>query len=175
MKLITIIAVILSISVQAVSQDTLNSKTAIVRAVHDGDSYGVRFFDRPDTTIFLRLHNVDAPEIAFYVTKDQPYGRQAGNNMRDLLKGDTVQVTVVYKDNYNRLVCDIKIDTIDLTEYVIRTGNGWFSDDKSISEIRRDYLKSLQKDAMNAKLGLWSLTGRKIRPDTWRKKYNRPN
>jgi endonuclease YncB( thermonuclease family) len=153
--------------------NAVSQNLAVVRAVHDGDSYGVRFLDRQDTTIFLRLHNVDSPEITFYSTKDQPYGRQAGNNMRNLLKGDTVEVTVVYKDFYNRLVCDIKLDTIDLTEYVIQTGNGWFSDDNYLSDSRRKYLKFLQKDAMKKKLGLWSLSGRKIRPDTWRKRYAR--
>lgn len=148
-------------------------RLAVVRAVHDGDSYGVRFLDRPDTTIFLRLHNVDAPEVIFYVTKDQPYARKAGAHMRELLKGDTIDVTVVYKDKYNRLVCDMKLDTIDLTEYVISTGNGWFMDDAATTVEREAELRALQEMAKSNKLGLWGERGRKVRPDTWRRKYTR--
>lgn len=152
----------------------VQSKSAKVISVHDGDSYGVRFLERPDTTIMIRLHNVDAPEVIFYVTKDQPFGRQAGNKMRDFLKGDTVQVSVVYKDTFGRLVCDVTTsDSTDVAEYMLIRGYGWYDDDKATSLERAAKLKGYQKEADKANLGLWGEKGRKLRPDTWRKKYSR--
>ena len=153
---------------------TLSAQKAIVRAVHDGDSYGVRFLDRPDTTIFVRLHNVDCPEVIFYVTKDQPFAREASRLMREYLKGDTVEIKVVYKDTFGRLVCDITAkDSVDLTDYVISHGYGWYLVDPATTLEREAEIKALQKFAQNRDLGLWGEKGRKIRPATWRKKYSR--
>lgn len=157
----------------ATAQRFATNDPAVVYAVHDGDSYGVRFLSRPDTTIYIRLHNVDSPEIIFYVTKDQPYGRQAGSNMRSFLKGDTVLVTVVYNDVFGRLVCDVTKNGIDLTEYVISTGNGWYQPDSATTLEREAKLKSLQAEAKKKKKGLWGEKGSKVRPETWRKKYSR--
>lgn len=152
---------------------TLSAQKAIVSAVHDGDSYGVRYLSRPDTTIWIRLHNVDCPEVIFYVTKDQPYGREAGYNMRQLLKGDTVDVKLVYIDTFHRPVCDVYKDSINLTDYVLEHGYGWYLVDSATTLEREIEIKQLQKQAQDKKLGLWGERGRKIRPETWRKKYSR--
>lgn len=149
------------------------TKLAIVREVHDGDSYGVRFLDRMDTTVYVRLHNVDCPEVIFYVTKDQPYARIAGQNIRDLIKGDTVKVTYVYKDVYKRLVCDVYKDSINLTDYIIQNGLGWALIDEVTPKDRRLELQAMQSKAKVSKLGLWSEKIRPLRPSTWRKKYSR--
>lgn len=152
---------------------TAQSQKAVVFTVHDGDSYGVRFLSRPDTTVYIRLHNVDSPEIIFYVTKDQPYGRQAAKNMLNYLKGDTVSVTVVYRDMFNRMVCDVVVDSVDVSEYVIATGNGWYQSDSATTLEREARLKALQQAADKANVGLWGEKGRKLRPETWRRKYSR--
>jgi len=146
--------------------------SATVTRVHDGDSYAVKFHHLPDTNIFIRLKNVDAPEIKFFVSKDQPYGRAAGNHMRNYLKNREVQVTFRYFDIYQRLVCDVRLDSIDLTEYVISNGIGWYLDDVVISATRAEKLKQLQETAKLNKLGLWGEPGRKLRPSTWRKRYS---
>lgn len=170
-QLIIIILSIIPFTLQ--SQQFGVPQFAKVIAIHDGDSYGVRFLDRPDTTIFIRLHNVDAPEVIFYVTKDQPYSRQAAQNVRDQIKGDTVSVTPIYKDVFGRLVCDVLDDSIDLTEWVIMSGNAWYQSDSATSLEREAKLKDLQKFAEKKKFGLWGQPGRKLRPDTWRKRYSR--
>jgi len=149
------------------------SKKAIVITVHDGDSYGIKFLDRLDTTVYIRLHNIDAPEVVFYVIKDQPYARQSAKAIRDLIKGDTIDVTFSYKDTFKRLVCDVKKDSIDLTEYAIANGLAWYESDKATELERLEYLKSLQKKAQEAKIGLWGEPGRKLRPATWRRRYSR--
>lgn len=150
-----------------------NAQKAIVTAVHDGDSYGVRFLNRPDTTIWIRLHNVDCPEVIFYVTKDQPFGREAGKLMREFLKGDTVDVKFIYFDTFKRPVCDVYKDTINLTDYVLTNGYGWFLVDSATTLERENEIKEMQMYAQNKKLGLWGLKGRKVRPETWRRKYSR--
>ena len=144
-----------------------------MQAVHDGDSYGVRFFTRPDTTIWIRLHNVDCPEVVFYVVKEQPFGKEAGKRMREFLKGDTVNVEVVYTDTFGRLTADVTKDSIDLSEYVLSHGYGWYVADAATSLERESVLKTLQIRAKNKNLGLWGLKGRKYTPAYWRKKYSR--
>ena len=173
-QLIIIPFILFAMNLFAQSVETPNvPQKAIVRSIHDGDSYGVRFFSRPDTTIMVRLHNVDAPEVIFYVTKDQPYARKSAENMRKFLLRDTVEITVVYKDAFKRLVCDIVKDSTDLSSYVISHGYGWFSNDDATTLDRAAELKELQNTADKANLGLWGEPGRKLRPETWRKRYSR--
>ncbi len=49
---------------------TLNAQQlqpAIVKAVHDGDSYKLSFANaqKPDSAVWVRLYGVDAPEVRF--------------------------------------------------------------------------------------------------------------
>jgi len=146
---------------------------AFVTAVHDGDSYKVRFTD--NTTQWVRIWGCDAPEvISNHVSKHQPYGIQAGQNIRSLIKNDTIYLDTLYRDQYNRLVTKIYLkDSTDLTEYIVSTGNGWWLDDKKMPEKYLLHLKQLQSQARDSQIGFWSLSGVKNRPSYWRNKYRR--
>jgi len=144
-----------------------------VFAVHDGDSYKISLND--STKVWIRLWGVDAPEvISNYVTKHQPYGLQSSQNLRNLIKGDSVWVDTLYRDQYKRLVCRVTLeDSTDLTEYVVSTGNAWWLNDGSMTKEYLSNLKTLQDDAKDSQIGLWGLSGYKYRPSTWRQKYKR--
>jgi endonuclease YncB( thermonuclease family) len=147
---------------------------ATVKAVHDGDSYKVQY--RDTTTEWIRLWAADAPEVVSnHISRNQAYGVQAGEFARKLLKGKEVLLDTLYRDQYNRLVCEVYADTgkINVTLLLIATGNAWYYNDGRIPKAELDALKALQKEAKDAKLGLWGLPGREIRPSTFRGRHRR--
>lgn len=143
-------------------------RLAEVRAVHDGDSFRVKYEDGKSK--WIRLFGTDSPEvISNYITRDQPFGRAAGDSVRALIKGKLVAVDSVRTDLYGRTVAKVTLnDGTDLSSYVVANGWAWWWNNARIASDNLDYLKKLQTDAQNAKLGLWGLPGRKIRPSTWR-------
>ena len=155
---------------------SLFSQQVTVKAVHDGDSYKIQWQD--GTNEWVRLWGVDAPEIrSNHITANQPFGVQAGNYVRSWLKGQvvTIDTTVGQDDPFGRRVVKIQIDSAlyscldsvpgeylnDLSTYLVRNGYAWWFD-KS--------LQDSQDFAKESKLGLWGLPGRKIRPETFRKR-----
>lgn len=146
-------------------------KEGVVKAVHDGDSYKIDFGDE---VIWVRIHGCDSPEvISNHVTANQPYGKEAGNTIRELIKGKKVKVESLLQDQYGRWVCKIFLDELDLTEYIISNGLGWYNNDPKIEESYKRKLKAEQLIAKAGKKGLWGEPGRKVRPETWRKNNRR--
>lgn len=146
------------------------SPTAIVKAVHDGDSFKLLFDD--GTIKWVRLYACDAPEvISNYVSKNQPFGKEAGLFMRNLLKGNRIAVEFLFEDKFKRPVVKLTFEDHDLTEYAIEKGLAWFYNDPKLTSAERTMFKGLQGLATFKKVGLWSETGRKLRPDTWRARY----
>jgi endonuclease YncB( thermonuclease family) len=149
---------------------SLLSQDVIVKAVHDGDSYRVQFEDGHHR--WIRLYGVDAPEVqSNHVTATQTYGREAGNNIRSLIKGKKVRLDSCLTDQFNRIVGKIYYDTIDLTEYCILSGNGWWLNNAGIPEDELNQLKAIQSSSQDHKNGLWGMPGKKIRPSTFRKNH----
>lgn len=144
--------------------------TGTLIAVHDGDSFEIRF--SPDSTDFIRLAGCDAPEVySPYVTEDQPYGRKAGAIVRDNLKGEVVEVTFLNYDHYGRPVCLISHpSTGDLSYWMVYNGFAWWLREGTTPE-RLKALKEAQEKAQENDRGLWSEPGRKYRPATWRSKH----
>lgn len=170
--LITVITILVLFTTNLFSQDTV-----LVKAVHDGDSYKIQW--KTGEIEWVRLWGCDAPEvISNHITKAQPYGVQAGNFVRSWLKGQQIVIdtSVAQDDPFLRRVVKIKLDSAlysridsvpgeyvnDLSTYLVLNGFAWWSD------------KSLQDDmeiAKDTKIGLWALGGRKLRPETWRRRY----
>lgn len=151
--------------------------TVLIKAVHDGDSYKIQW--KTGEIEWVRLWGVDCPEIqSNHIIKAQPYGVQTGNFVRSVLKGQQVVIdtTVSQDDPFLRRVVKIKLDStlysylygtlpgeyvIDLSTYLVLNGYAWWVD-KS--------LQACMDVAKQSKMGLWGLPGRKVRPDTWRKR-----
>lgn len=152
------------------------SQNAVVYAVHDGDSYKIKM-DTSETKIWVRLEGVDAPEvISNLISKDQPYGRESASVIRNLIKTKHVQVDTVGKDFFNRTLVRIKFelngDTLDLSEYILSNGLAW-AYTGTLPEDRASYLRQLQLEATNKKVGLWAVEGEKVSPRIWRMRYKR--
>jgi endonuclease YncB( thermonuclease family) len=157
------------------------TKTAIVKAVHDGDSIKVQFKD--GEVRWIRLYGCDAPEvISNHVAATQPFGRESGNELRKVVKGQAVEVKTLFKDQFNRMICNVSLivtdlgkddEKIDLTELLISRGLAWWLDEPRMTPEIRTKLKDLHETAQKNKWGLWGQEGRKLRPSTWRSRNRR--
>lgn len=146
-------------------------KEGVVTAVHDGDSIKVVF---PDETVWVRLYGCDAPEVVSnHVTAAQPGGKLAGDFLRNTVKGKKVVVETLFKDQYQRMICKVKLNGVDLTENLIEQGWAWWLKEPSMDAKLSNRLKELHNKAKSSRIGLWGLAGRKVKPETWRKNNRR--
>lgn len=147
------------------------TKTGVVTAVHDGDSIKVVF---PDETVWIRLYGCDAPEVVSnHVAAHQPAGKEAGSFLRGFVKGKTVTVETLFKDQFGRMICKVMLGEEDLTERMIASGWAWFLPEPKMQTETVVKLKTLHETAKKSKDGLWAFAGRKVRPETWRKNNRR--
>lgn len=131
----------------------------LVVYVIDGDTIIVRDKDKQEHRI--RLAYIDAPEI------QQPYGEAARRFLNELIIRKTVKVKFLnITDKYNRLICIVKYNDININTLLVRTGMAW--------ACRRRggwVLKAIQCYAKLLKRGLWGAdqSNRPIAPQQWRK------
>jgi len=154
------------------------TKVGIVKAVHDGDSIKVKFED--GEIVWIRLYGCDAPEVhSNYVSAAQPYGKEAGDFLRNLIKGKQVRVETLFRDEFKRMICKVEFPysledqstiLLNLTEYLIETGNAWWLTEPRQTPEQQLKLKELHNTAKVGKKGLWGELGRKLRPSTWRER-----
>lgn len=124
-----------------------------VLAVHDGDSYKVRFSDT--TIMWVRLgDNVDCPEVrSNHICAEQPYGREVANLMRQKLKHKYVMIDTLQKDLYGRMVVDMWLDGESISRFILKNGYGWYTPERGKSN---KYLAQLRNSAKKLKKGLWA-------------------
>lgn len=154
------------------------TKVGIVKAVHDGDSIKVKFED--GEIVWIRLYGCDAPEVhSNYVSAGQPYGKEAGGFLRNLIKGKEVEVRTLFRDQFKRMICKVDLIVkdgdrpdakIDLTEHLIVNGCAWFLSEPKMDVKISEMLKNSHNLAKIRKNGLWGEEGRKLRPSTWRER-----
>lgn len=107
----------------------------------------------------VRLHGIDAPE------RDQPHGSAAGTALAELVEGHTLQVEVVERDNYGRLVGRVWIDDLDINLAMVTAGHAWWYE--YYAQERRD-LELAEEEARRARRGLWQQHDA-IAPWDWRR------
>lgn len=88
--------------------------TARVVRVIDGDTITV--YDNSGCFHRIRLAMIDAPE------KEQPFGAEATQALRELLKEGTVSLKVHCIDKYNREVTFVNCDGKDVSAEMLRKG-----------------------------------------------------
>lgn len=157
-----------------------------VTAVFDGDGFKGRFTE-DGPIVSVRIVGVDAPEIQGYCLKTQPYGREAGNALRELIKGKTILLDTLptkdgkSRDYWGRLLAEpYTADTSSIAFWLVQHGHAWAVRVPGrtwpfFNDVEREVMAQAKLDG----LGLWAsyLTkdGKKARvykPSTWRKKYS---
>ena len=114
---------------------------ALVQKVIDGDTILVSMLDTTNKPEYIRLVGIDAPELG------QPFGCAAAWKLRTLVEGYLIQVEVVARDRYGRLLATIKLGRIDPALKLTKAGLAW--------GLKQPYISAMVA-AKAAKLGLWS-------------------
>jgi len=99
-------------------------------------------------SISVRLHGIDAPE------KDQPYGIEARNSLKDLVEGKTVELDVKAIDKYGRAVAFVYVGCLNVNLEQVKRGLAWAYLEYLESSYISEYY-SAEKEARNKGLGLW--------------------
>ena len=171
-----------SLSAQAQFQNLVK---ATVSSVHDGDGCVVKF-DGQAVKTTVRFRRIDAPEIRGYSVVSQPYGRNAGDTLREMIKGKVVLLDTMpgkgsSRDKYGRLLADIyTADTVSIQFLMVSKGLAWYAKrDDDPNPKFNTVLYRAEKAARAEEVGLWGsyLTkkGKKARvytPWWWRKNYS---
>jgi endonuclease YncB( thermonuclease family) len=118
--------------------------------------------DWKDNTIHVRIAGVDAPELAHFGNKAQPYGREALDFLKALLLNKYVRVYIYRADQYQRVVASVAywkwgFWKSDVGLEMIKNGMATVYEAKFGSEFggREDVYRQAEADAKRKRLGMW--------------------
>lgn len=131
---------------------------AKVIAVMDGDTLMVL---RDGKKVKIRLSNIDAPESG------QEFGKESRDSLVNMVMKKQVHVNSRAVDSYGRLIAEISLDGKSVNEAQVKKGMAW---ERSHYHSSKRYL-SLNKQAQQARLGLWAADVQPISPEQWRKTH----
>ncbi len=125
-------------------------------SVTDGDTVHLDVGGYDETR--FRFATIDAPE------RDQPFGRESTQCLRDLLRQGDVTATVSTIDRYGRLVGNVFLDGQRVDVELVKKGCAWWYSryaPASIALMRAHY--TAKRDGV----GLWR-DSEAIEPEAWR-------
>lgn len=137
-----------------------------VMQVKDGDTVvispatGGEFF-------VCRLYGIDSPETGKRGGAGQPYGEEALRELKGLVLGQNVQVVLTGQKTYNREVCLIEKDGLDINLEMVKRGYAWAYKQYLKRPHASEYIEAESK-ARRQKLGLWQ-DNNPTPPWEWRK------
>ncbi len=129
-----------------------------IKRVVDGDTVHV-FYN--DEVYKIRLTEIDAPE------RDQPYGSDSTEYLKDLLKEGRVDVDISGTDRYGRKLGRLYWQGIDINRELVSAGYAWAYD----QYVTDNSFYENQSKARNLKKGLWK-DQNPLEPWNWRKLKN---
>ncbi len=124
--------------------DPTSDLTGQVLTVADGDTITLRV---DGDRVKVRIQGIDCPE------RDQPFGKEAGDFVKDLVLNREVEVKSLGKDQYDRVLGEVSIDGKNLNKELLKNGYAWWYERHARD--RTDY-RDLQEEAREANRGLWS-------------------
>ncbi len=134
-----------------------------VVAIADGDTFTLLTAGKQQ--IRIRLAEIDTPESG------QPYGNRAKQALSQLVFGKDVRVEVQTTDQYGRTVGRPYVGDVDVCADLVENGFAW----AYRRYLRDPKLLELEKEAQDAKMGLWSLPEyERIAPWDWRQGKRSP-
>ena len=133
-------------------------KVCEVLKIYDGDTMTLQCAGQTEKTK-VRLHCIDTPEM-----KQKPWGTQARNYLRSIT-GNTVKLIELDTDKYGRIVGEVHSGDVNLNLAQVKAGQAAVYD----AYCDNSAYKAAEKEAMDAKLGIWSEPGRHQTPWEWRR------
>jgi len=131
---------------------------AKVIVVMDGDTVMVL---RDGKKVKVRLANIDAPE------SDQAFGKESRDALANMVLKKQVHVNSKAVDSYGRLIAEISINGKSVNEAQVKKGMAW---EYSHFHSNKRYL-SLNKQAQQARVGLWANGVQPVSPEQWRRTH----
>jgi micrococcal nuclease len=129
-----------------------------VVAISDGDTVRVMHEGRSEK---IRLYGIDAPE------RGQAFSSRAKQFVSGLCFGKEVTVKARGQDRYQRTIADVILpDGRNLNHEIVRAGFAWWFRKYAPGD---ETLERLEKEARQARLGLWVDQQSPIPPWEWRK------
>ena len=123
--------------------------SATVLDVHDGDTVTVAPMGDVRVPIKLRLYGIDAPEL------EQKGGPQSRDHLLSLVRpGQGVEVIKMSTDKYGRTVALVATDRV-LNADMLEAGQAW-AYPAFCNALFCNGWKKLERDAKEARRGLWS-------------------
>lgn len=113
----------------------------------------IKFYDGDNLVIVqggiktkVRLACVDAPELK------QATGQQSRNALKALMKDSEIQLNIISKDRYGRLIAEVIADGINVNQTLVQLGQAHFD-----NQHRKgcDGYATLEKQAQAQHLGIW--------------------
>lgn len=150
-----LLLMLLSASFNVAHAEEFNAR---VIAVMDGDTV---LLLRDGKKIKVRLANIDAPE------SDQEFGKESRQALVDRVLKKQVHVNSQAVDNYGRMIAELSVDGRSVNEEQVQNGMAW---EYSHFHSNKRYL-SMDKQAQQARRGLWGQAVKPVSPDQWRKTH----
>lgn len=123
------------------------SMSGKVIAVVDGDTFVL--IDSLKIQHKVKLSGIDAPEMT------QDYGVQAKLYLTNMIFGHHIKVRYTTKDEYNRVLGLVHVDSKNVNEEILKKGMAWaYLQDLDRSNL---HYKELMEVAQNQRVGLWSI------------------
>lgn len=99
---------------------------ASVVSVYDGDTLRVDVVDWPEivgSNMPIRVHGVDAPEIQGKCAKEREAAIAARDYVRTIVDGQTVILVDPKRGKYFRLIADIEVNGLLLSDLLLQSGH----------------------------------------------------
>ena len=163
-KLILAAAMLTACTVAKADFYSIHTIGGTVTKVSDGDTLTVKSKNK---TIIVRLSRIDAPEISHYGKPAQPFGKEAGDYLREVVKGENVVVYIDDVDKYGRTVGTVMMGNENINALMVEEGLAWVYDDYA-QDVQGAGLNELESVAREKKKGLW-IDANPIYPAEFRK------
>ena len=123
-KLLLFLFIIFCYSYSAEYSDSITNFTII--KVRDGDTFMIDIPNIPDVfgkNIAVRIRGIDTPELNDSREEIRKISIQAKEELEKLLlNGKKITLYNLGRDKYFRLLASVKVDNIDVSEYLIKKG-----------------------------------------------------
>lgn len=101
---------------------------AEITSIYDGDTFRCTIAGYPGIVgerIGIRVNGIDTPEMRGKCDKEKKWARKAKQFAVQMLRsGDTVELRNMKRGKYFRIVADVYIDGVNLTNELIKNGLG---------------------------------------------------
>jgi len=124
-----------------------------VMKVKDGDTVVIAP-DGGGAFYTCRLYGIDAPETPKRGKPGQPYGEEATKYLKRLVLGQSVEVTKTGEKTYNREVCILTKDGVNINLEMVRQGYAWAYRRYLRRPYASEYIEA-EEEARAHRLGIW--------------------